>query len=138
MNVFSAIGNVGKDAEVRYTPAGNAVASWSIAVNSGWGDNKQTIWLDCSMWGDRSAKVAEHITKGIQLGVTGELGTREYNGKTYLTLNVRDVTLPRRQDNQRAAQSRHDEQKANGYQEPVGDEFDDDVPFMRLPSWPFI
>ena len=43
-----------------------------------------------------------------------------------------------RQDNQRPAQSRHDEQKANGYQEPAGNDFDDEIPFMRLPSWPFI
>lgn len=137
MNVFSAIGNVGKDAEVRHTASGNSVAGWSLAVNSGWGDNKQTIWIDCSMWGERGAKVAQYITKGIQLGVTGELGTREYDGKTYVTLNVRDVTLPRKQDGGQS-EPRQQRQQPAAQPEPMADDFTDDIPFMRLPSWPFL
>ena len=92
MNNFNAIGRVGKDAVTRQ--AGNSqVTGFSLAVDSGFGDKKQTLWLDCSAWGDRFAKVGEYITKGSQLGVTGELGTREHEGKTYLTLRVSDVTL---------------------------------------------
>src|SRR5690606_15574593 len=92
MNSFNAIGRVGKDAVTRQ--AGNSqVTGFSLAVDSGFGDKKQTLWLDCSAWGDRFAKVGEYITKGSQLGVTGELGTREHDGKTYLTLRVADVTL---------------------------------------------
>ena len=93
MNVFNAIGRIGKDAVIRQTPAGKVVVGWSLAVDKGWGDKKQTIWLDCSAWGDRYEKLAAYILKGSQLGVTGELGTREYEGKTYITLDVRDVTL---------------------------------------------
>ena len=62
-------------------------------MDYGWGDNKNTVWLDCSLWGDRGERVAQYITKGSQLGVSGELGTREHDGKTYVTLNVREVTL---------------------------------------------
>ena len=93
MNNFNAVGRVGKDAVTRYTQGGKAVTGWSLAVDRGWGDNKQTVWLDCSLWGERGTKLAEHITKGAQLGVTGEIGTREHDGKTYITLDVRDVTL---------------------------------------------
>ena len=93
MNNYACIGRVGKDAESRFTPSGKAVLSWSLAVDSGFGDAKQTIWLDCALWGERGTKLAEYIKKGSQLGVTGELGTREHEGKTYLKLNVRDVTL---------------------------------------------
>ncbi len=92
MNVWNIIGRVGKDAEIRQ--AGNKpVANWSVAVDHGWGDNKQTIWVDCALFGDRAGKLADFIRKGDRIGVTGEMGTREYNGKTYITLNVRDVTL---------------------------------------------
>ena len=92
MNVYSAIGRVGRDAALRN--AGNKkVLSWSLAVDSGWGDRKTTVWLDCSLWGDRGEKLGDYITKGVQIGVQGELGTREYEGKTYITLDVRDVTL---------------------------------------------
>lgn len=92
MNVFNAIGRIGKDAVTR-NAGGKPVTGWSLAVDKGWGDRKQTIWLECSAWGERYEKLAAYIVKGSQLGVTGELGTREYEGKTYITLDVRDVTL---------------------------------------------
>lgn len=93
MNAFSGIGRVGRDAVTRHTTNGKAVTGWSLAIDTGFGDNKTTTWLDCSAWGDRFSKVGEHIRKGDRLGVVGEIGTREHEGKTYVTLNVRDVTL---------------------------------------------
>ena len=93
MNNCNFIGRVGRDAVVRHTQGGKAVTGWSLAVDRGWGDNKQTTWMDCTIWGERGEKLAEHIRKGDRLGVTGELGTREHDGKTYVTLDVRDVTL---------------------------------------------
>ena len=93
MNNYNAIGRVGKDAQTRFTQGGDPVTGWSLAVDSGYGDKKQTLWLDCSLWGKRGEKVAEYITKGSQLGVSGELGTREHDGKTYLTLRVAEVSL---------------------------------------------
>lgn len=93
MNNCAFIGRAGRDAETRFTPGGKPVTSWSLAVDSGYGDNKQTIWVDCSIWGERGQKVAEYIKKGSQLGVHGELATREHEGKTYIKLNVQNVTL---------------------------------------------
>lgn len=122
MNVFNAIGRVGRNAQVRYTPAGKAVAGWSLAVDDGWGQNKQTVWLDCSLWGDRAEKLAPFITKGAQIGVTGSIGTREHDGKTYVTLRVHDVTLIGGKIESR--QTEPSRQAA-----PVADEFPDDIPF---------
>ena len=93
MNVFTAIGRVGKDAVVRHTQGGDPVAGWSLAVDAGYGERKVTTWLDCSLWGKRAESLAPHIAKGDRLGVTGELSTREHDGKTYVTLKVSDVTL---------------------------------------------
>lgn len=93
MNNFSAVGRIGKDAVTRYTQGNKAVTGWSLAVDKGFGENKQTVWLDCSWWGERSVKVAEFIKKGDRLAVVGEIGTREHDGKTYVTLDIRDVTL---------------------------------------------
>jgi len=119
MNSFNAIGRVGKDpAKLRYTQGGDAVAGWSIAVDSGFGDKKQTLWIDCSLWGKRAEKVAEYITAGSQIGVSGELGQREHEGKKYLTLRVAEVTLiGKRQDKPEARTSA-----------PADDFADDDVP----------
>lgn len=125
MNNFNAIGRVGKDAVTRQ--AGNSqVTGFSLAVDSGFGDKKQTLWLDCSAWGERFAKVGEYITKGSQLGVTGELGTREHEGKTYLTLRVADVTLVggKRDDGERRPQQRQERKSA-----PAGDFQEDDIPW---------
>lgn len=92
MNVFTAIGRIGRDAVVRQ--AGDTpVAGWSLAVDSGYGDRKITTWLDCSLWGKRAEAVAQHIRKGDRLGVSGEIATREHDGKTYVTLKVSEVTL---------------------------------------------
>lgn len=93
MNNFNAIGRIGRDAVTRFTQSGKAVTGWALAVDSGWGDNKKTTWLDCTLWGERGQKLADHIRKGDRLGVTGEIATREHDGKTYVTLDVKDVTL---------------------------------------------
>lgn len=93
MNNCSFVGRVGRDAVVRYTQGGKAVTGWALAVDRGWGDQKQTVWLDCSWWGERGTKVSDFIKKGDRLAVTGELGTREHEGRVHVTLDIRDVTL---------------------------------------------
>ena len=93
MNNGSFIGRVGRDAQTRFTTNGKPVTSFSVAVDVGFGDNKSTLWLDCALWGDRGEKIVDYIRKGDRIGVIGEVGTREHEGKTYVTLNVRDVTL---------------------------------------------
>ena len=94
MNNFSDVVRIGKkDAAVRYTQGGKMVTGFSVAVDSGYGDNKQTLWLDCSAWGDRFEKVAPYLLSGTQVFVQGELGTREHEGKTYITLRVAELKL---------------------------------------------
>lgn len=137
MNNYNAIGRVGRDAVTRYTQAGKPVTGWALAVDKGWGDNRQTVWLDCSLWGERGEKLAQHITKGSQLGVTGEIGTRERDGKTYVTLDVRDVTLVggKQEGNggsTQQAQRPARQQQAPAQQQsapPMDDFADDDIPF---------
>jgi single-strand DNA-binding protein len=98
MNVLNAIGNVSRDAEVRYTPNGDAIASFSFALNSGYGDKQITTWLNCSIWGKRAETLAPMILKGSKIGITGELTNRpwkdkEGNEKYSLDVRVSDVTL---------------------------------------------
>src|SRR5690606_16192077 len=85
---FKELVRIGRDAQTRYTQGGKAVTGFSVAYDNGWGDNKQTVWLDCSIWGERGEKVAASLTKGTQIVVEGDIGTREHDGKTYLTLKV--------------------------------------------------
>ena len=85
-------GNITRDAVVRQGGQSN-VTGWSVAVDDGWGDKKTTIFFDCSWWGQRGEKVAPYLLKGGKVAVSGELSKREHEGKTYLTVNVSDVTL---------------------------------------------
>lgn len=93
MNVLTVTGNIGKDCKVRQVGS-STVCNFPVAMTSGYGDNKQTNWLDCSLWGKQAeSKITEYLLKGQQVSVSGELGTREYEGKKYLTLRVDRVTL---------------------------------------------
>lgn len=92
MKSITIAGNVGKDAVTRSAGDSN-VTSFPVAVSDGFGDKKKTIWFDCSMWGARGEKVAQYIVKGGQVCVSGDLSTREHEGKTYLTVRVNELTL---------------------------------------------
>lgn len=98
MNSINFIGNIGRDAETRFTPNGKAITSFSVALTSGFGDNKVTTWLNCSIFGERGEKLAGYILNGKQIGVSGEFSARPYTTKDgveklSLDVAVRDVTL---------------------------------------------
>lgn len=98
MNVWNFTGNIGGEAERRVTPKGDSVVSFSVAVKSGYGDKAVTTWARCSLWGKRGESLAEYLTKGALVGISGEPTLREYkanDGTTGKTLEVRvnDITL---------------------------------------------
>lgn len=93
MKNITIAGNVGKDAVTRTTPNGDKVTSWSIAVEERQGQEKRSIWFDCSLWGKRGESLCQYITKGGKVAVSGELSTREHEGKTYLIVRADQVTL---------------------------------------------
>jgi len=74
MSINSMIftGNVGKDMEVRNTPNGKAIGSFSVAVSQGWGDNKKTSWVNCKMFNERAEKLAPYVLKGTPVTVQGQ------------------------------------------------------------------
>jgi single-strand DNA-binding protein len=93
MKSITIAGTVGKDAETRSTQGGDKVTSWTVAVEERQGQDKRTIWFDCTLWGKRGESLAQYITKGGKVAVSGDLSTREYEGKTYLTIRAEQVTL---------------------------------------------
>lgn len=126
MNVLVVSGNIGKDA-VKRDAGGTAVVGFSVAMKSGYGEKAQTIWLDCSLWGKQAESgLVQYLKKGQFVVLSGELGTREHEGKTYLTLRVNDVTLGGKseQSNQHPQQQqqqqpqRQAQQPQQGYQQP--------------------
>ena len=93
MKSITIAGNIGKDAVTRTTGNGDKVTSWSVAVEERNGQDKRSIWFDCTLWGKRGESLAPYLTKGGKVAVSGELSTREHEGKTYLTIRAEQVTL---------------------------------------------
>ena len=81
MNKIIVSGGLGRDAELKTLPSGKYVLEFSIAVNSGYGDNKKTYWWKAKLFGDRAAKLAEYFVKGTKLLVEGVPELREYEAK---------------------------------------------------------
>ena len=78
---LAAIGRLGRDAELKYTPNGKPALKWSMAVDVGWGENEATQWLRCTMWGERGQKIQQYLLKGTQVYIDGNLTTREWDAQ---------------------------------------------------------
>jgi single-strand DNA-binding protein len=98
LNQVVAVGNLGKDAEQKSTPAGKSVMKFSLAATTGFGEYEHTEWFNCVAWGERFTKVLPYLKKGKQVGITGTLKTHTWDDdkgqKHYQTeVIVSDVTL---------------------------------------------
>ena len=116
--MFSATvtGNIGKNAELRQTQGGNSVLSFSVASNSKERGAEVTTWFDCSLWGPRGEKLAQHLTRGTKVAVSGRGGTREHNGKTYLTIQVSELDFMgggQRREQSQDTHGQHDSPQPN-------------------------
>ena len=131
MKSICIAGRTGKDAELRRTQAGDAVLSFTVAVDDGYGEKKSTVWFDCSLFGKRGQSLEKHLSKGSAVTVSGELSTREYDGKTYLQIRVSDVTLQggKSSTNGQTQQSSYDSDQGSGSYGAQGG-LDDEVPFF--------
>lgn len=92
LKVFAA-GRVGQDAKHTTTQGGTDICSFSLACDVGFGDNKETVWLDVAKFGKGAEGLIRYIKKGNQLSVTGSLSRREHDGKTYLKVQADDIAL---------------------------------------------
>ena len=92
MKNLTIAGNIGKDAVTR-TAGDTTVTSWSVAVEGRNGADKVTLWFDCSLWGPRGKSLEQYLKKGSKVTLAGDFGTREHEGKTYLTIRVDQLTL---------------------------------------------
>jgi single-strand DNA-binding protein len=78
-------GNVGRDPEMRYTPSGQAVTSFSVAVNESYTNNsgekvKKTFWFRVSAWGKQAEICNQYVKKGQMVLVEGRLSGDQATG----------------------------------------------------------
>ena len=86
VNKVILVGNLGKDAELRYTPGGASVATLNMATTEVWTDRngqrqEKTEWHRVVLWGKQAESLQEYLTKGKQIYVEGRLQTRQWDDK---------------------------------------------------------
>jgi len=140
LNKVMLIGNLGKDPEVRYTAAGTAVASFSLATsekfknkNGEW--EEKTEWHNITLWARLAEIAGEYLTKGKTVYIEGRLQTRKWQDRDgrdrYTTEIVGDkmqMLSGKGEGGGRPAGGRAEGQEAPAHEEPVFNP-DDDIPF---------
>jgi single-strand DNA-binding protein len=105
------------------------VGNFSVGVDFGYGEKKGTIWARCSLFGKRVDALAQYMTKGQLVGISGELSERQWTdkegvAKTSQEVRVNEVTLLGSKPQQDAPKTAS---KASA--KVSGDDFDSDIPF---------
>lgn len=135
MNNWNIAGRVGRDAELRRTSGDTAVLNFPVAVDQRRNGEKQTLWVDVSVWGKRGEALAQYITKGTVISLSGEAAAKAGdNGKVYMKLDVGMsgiVTLlgSGQQQDRNDRPARQVQQRAPAQQPPASDFEDDSIPF---------
>lgn len=149
VNKVILVGNLGRDAELRYTPGGAAVATLNLATTEVWNDKssgqkqEKTEWHRIVLWGKSAESLSEYLTKGKQIYVEGRLQTRKWqdkDGNDKYTTEIRGDRIVLlggggggmgggggRAPQRAAVSAGGGEHEPMG--EPISDLTDDDIPF---------
>ncbi len=140
-NKITIVGNLGRDPELRYTPTGLAVCSFSVATNEKRKDKAGemqdvTTWFKITLWGKQGETASKYLTKGSPIYIEGRLRLEEWtdrDNKTRTTLEVHatDMQFIGSRGEERANYSTPGE---NNFEEFSGTDSaapatDDDIPF---------
>jgi single-strand DNA-binding protein len=95
VNKVILVGNLGKDAETKFTAAGTAVSKFSVATTRRFKDNATGDWKDETDWTNivlwKNEGVAQYLTKGRQVYVEGRLSNRSYEDKDGVKKYITEV-----------------------------------------------
>lgn len=138
VNKAILIGNLGKDPELRYTPAGVAVCTFSIATTEKWRDKntnelkETTNWHNIVLWRRQAEIAKEYLQKGSPVYIEGRIQTRSYDDKEGNKRWITEIVGDRLQLLGRRGESGTPESAASSPPDipepPMADE-DDDLPF---------
>lgn len=81
LNHIVILGRLVKDPELRYTQSNTPVASFTVAVDRDFGEDKQTDFIDCTAWRKTGEFVSKHFQKGSMIVVSGRLQSRKWEDK---------------------------------------------------------
>lgn len=137
-NRIILVGNLGRDPELRYTPQGTPVCSFTLATNERRKDKTgemqdHTTWFRVTLWGRQAEAASQYLAKGRSVYIEGRLRVEEWtdrDGKARHTLEVHATDMQfiggNRQDE---GERPREEAKAATAGADEGDLADDDIPF---------
>src|SRR5829696_5453328 len=144
VNKVILVGNLGRDAELRYTPGGAPVATLNLATTEVWNDKggqkqEKTEWHRVVLWGKSAESLNEYLVKGKQIYIEGRLQTRQWDdkdGNKRYTTEIRGdrvVLLSGGGGGGGGRQVQRSAGAGGGMEDPMGepvtDLTDDDIPF---------
>lgn len=94
INNVTLVGRLTKDAELKYTPANQAVATFTLAVNRTFKNangERETDFINCVIWRQSAENFANWAKKGALIGITGRIQTRNYENQQGQRVYITEV-----------------------------------------------
>lgn len=142
LNNVVLVGRMTKDAELRYTPSNQAVATFSLAVNRNFksqNGKREADFINCVIWRQQAENLANWAKKGDLIGITGRIQTRSYENQQGQRVYVTEVVsetfqlLESRKDREAGPSQGYSQPDFGRQAEPMNanpmDISDDDLPF---------
>ena len=145
INNVTLVGRLTKDVELKYTPANQAVAQFTLAVNRTFKNangERESDFINCVIWRNSAENFANWAKKGALIGITGRIQTRNYENqqgqRVYVTEVIAENFQMLESRNQQQGQQQAQPQQATQQQAKQPDPFaggaptslnDDDLPF---------
>ena len=145
INNVTLVGRLTKDVELKYTPANQAVAQFTLAVNRTFKNangERESDFINCVIWRKSAENFANFVKKGALIGITGRIQTRNYENaqgqRVYVTEVIAENFQMLESRNQQQGQQQAQPQQATQQQAKQPDPFaggaptslnDDDLPF---------
>lgn len=147
VNKVILVGTCGQDPDARFLPNGNAVTTLSLATSEKWTDKQsgqpveKTEWHRVALFGKVAEIAAQYLRKGSQVYIEGKLQTREWEKdgvKRYTTEIIVDMRgaiqlLDKKPEGQQAPRQQAQRPAPQQSQQAAPPDYDDDIPFARLP-----
>lgn len=137
-NKIILVGNLGRDPELRYTPQGDAVCSFTVATNEKRKDKSgeyqdHVTWFKVTLWGKKAEAASQYLTKGRPVYIEGRLRLEEWtdrDGKARTTLEVNATEMQFIGGNKQDSEAPKAKAASAGQFDPTPPPDDDsDIPF---------
>ncbi|HEL2005154.1 TPA: single-stranded DNA-binding protein [Streptococcus suis] len=131
INNVVLVGRMTRDAELRYTPSNQAVATFTLAVNRNFKNQdgeREADFINCVIWRQQAENLANWAKKGALIGVTGRIQTRSYDNQQGQRVYVTEVVAESFQLLESRGQQSNSQDGSFGNSSPM-DIQDEDLPF---------